>query len=446
MRRLAAVFTGRRSDKSDAGSNASNTERLDRPQAANAFKPSTSPPKSRAGFFRSLSKSSLSQGRKHSMPPVSTMPDHIGSSASSSSGGPRTPSDDQESIVPSQHGHSRKSWLPQISDMHLPLPPVPPKPTSRPYLPQYLSNRESDPTSETSSESGDVYDHDPRRAAPVGMPGPSRPMAPAEYFHAITANALLPPFSPPPLLELPNEPSYPRSCNLSRQLQPADSLRARVQRSQLSGRPDSSHGVALAGFANRTRMPQSRSLVLDDVAIPKTARVQPFSQGLRRWTERPCFEDRVVVYLPAEQSGGEPRSERVYASAAVEALAYSEHTEALAGLYDDLNLPVMSPLQPSSVASTPQFSMTPSTSSLSSMPPSPALSPSNSSLAPPAPKNTNGTLCFVFAHDHAHQLIISPQLFTRPRRRRCAWRAPTRSRKPRRQFQLLRPRPSSRPS
>ncbi|KIP10705.1 hypothetical protein PHLGIDRAFT_115258 [Phlebiopsis gigantea 11061_1 CR5-6] len=390
MRRLAAVFTGRRADKSDAGSSASNTERSDRPQGADAFKASTPSAKSRAGFFRSLSKSSLSQGRKHSMPPVSTMPDHVGSSASSSSGGPRTPSDDQESLVPSQHGHGRRSWLPQVSDMHLPLPPVPPKPTSRPYLPQYLSNRQSDPTSETSSESGDGCDQDPRRTTPVGMPGPSRPMVPAEYFHAVTANALLPPFSPPPLLELRNEPSYPRSCNFSRQLRPADSLQARVQRKQLLGRPDLSHGVALAGFANRTRMPQTHSLVLDDVAIPKTARVQPFSQGLRRWTERPCFEDRVTVYFPPEQSGGELRSERVYASAAVEALAISEQTEALAGLYDDLNLPVVSPVPSSSVASTPQFSMTPSSpSSLSSMPPSPALSPPNSSLAPPAPKGTN---------------------------------------------------------
>lgn len=387
MRRLAAVFAGRRSDKSDAGSSVSNAERSEGSQATNASKATTTTAKGRSGFFRSLSKGSLShqelKGRKHQMPPVSTMPDHAGSSASSSSGGPRTPSDDHESIIPVQHAQGRRSWLSQVSDVGLPLPPLPPKPTSRPYVSQHFNSRDADPLSETSSESDDVYEQDTRNSNPVSSP--NLPLiAPAEYFRAITANAVLPPYAPPPLLQLPSGPLYPRSCNHPRQLRPSDSLYARVLRKRLLGRLDRFHESSLAGFANRRNVRQIPSLVLDDVAIPKTARVQPFSQGLRRWTERPCFEDRVIVYLPAE-GGDDLRAERVYASAAVEALGYSEHIEALAGLYDDIGLPTASPVEPPSVVSTTPFPMTSSTTSLSSAPPSPPIKP-NASLAPPPSK------------------------------------------------------------
>lgn len=384
MRRLVAVFQGKRSDKSDAGSSVSNG-RSDRSQATTVSNPSQTTAKSRSGFFRSLSKGSSSQldakGRKHAMPPVSTLPDHVGSSASSSSGGPRTPSDDHESAV--HIGQGRRSWLAQMSDTSLSV--VPSKPMSRSYLPQQFS-RESDQASETSSESDDADEQETQPPTSLSQGSPSLPIAPTVYFRSITENALRPPFYPPPLLHVPNAPLFPRSCNSSRQLPPSDSLYARVLRKRLLGRLDSQHEGELKGFASRTRTPQRRSLVLDDIAIPKTARVLPTSPGLRRWIERPCFEDRLVVLLPAEVNGDELRCERVSASAAVEALGYSEVLETLAGFTDDITSPPPpGTAEPQSAPPTPLFSLTSSSSSLSSAPPSPAQPlPSPASPSPPA--------------------------------------------------------------
>lgn len=405
MRRLAAVFTGRRSDKSDAGSSASRADRSDCSALTGTSKVSaatTKTSRSRSGFFRSLSKGSLSspelKGRKPSVPSVSTIPDHVASSASSSSGGPRTPSDDHESLNPTPAGQGRKSWLSQVSEAALPLPlPVPSKPTSRPYLPQQF-RREYDQASETSteSESTDEQDTEPPLSTPLSAP--SLPIAPRDYFRVITSNALRPPYCPPPLLHVPRGPLFPRSCNPSRQMPVNDTLHARVLRQRLLARAERISEGALAGFTGRKHAPpRLPPLVLDDVAIPKNHKVLPASQGLRRWVERPCFEDRMIVYLPPEQIGGEFRYERVYASAAVEALGYSEHIEAMAGLLDDVGSHPEAALEAPGAPSTPTFSMTPSSSSLSSMPPSPALTGSNSSLPMPAPKLTASAA----AHKHA---------------------------------------------
>ncbi|GJE84204.1 hypothetical protein PsYK624_002800 [Phanerochaete sordida] len=388
MRRLAAVFTGRRSDKSDAGSSASRADRSDRsgPTASSQASAATTTKttKSRSGFFRSLSKGSLSK-------------DHVASSASSSSGGPQTPSDDQESIAPPPPSQGRKSWLSQVSEAPLPLPlPVPAKPTTRPYLPR-TPRRESDQTSETSTESETTEEQDAEPPLSTPWSAPSVPAAPKEYFRVITTNALRPPYSPPPLLHVPRGPLFPRSCNPSRQLPANDTLHARVLRKRLLARAERISEGALAGFAGRKHAPQRLlPLVLDDQAIPKSYTVLPASQGLRRWVERPCFEDRMIVYLPAEQVGGDCRYERVYASAAVEALGISEHVEAMAGLWEDIGLAPETALDAPAATSTTTVS-TPSTTSLSSAPPSPALTASSSSL----PMSNSKMASNVAAHKHA---------------------------------------------
>lgn len=398
MRRLAAVLTGRRSDKSDTGTSSSRADRSERSAVTDTSQVSaattTKTAKSRSGFFRSMSRGALSgpdlKGRKRSMPSVSTIPDHVASSASSSSGGPYTPSDDYESLSPALPGHRRKSWLSQVSEAALPLPPpVPDKPTTRGYLPRPF-RRKSDQTSQTSSESESTDEQDAERSLSTPLSTPSLLISPKEYFRVATTNALQPPYSPPPLIHVPRGPLFPRSCNPSRQLPVNDTLHAHVLRKRLLARLDHIPESALAGFAGRKRTPQRLpSLVLDDVAIPKSYKVLPASQGLRRWAERPCFEDRMIVYLPAEQTGDDFRYERVYASAAVEALGYSEHVEALAGLLEDAGSPPEVALDPPSVTSTPILSMTPSTTSLASAPPSPALTASNPSLPASGSKLTS---------------------------------------------------------
>ncbi|THG99310.1 hypothetical protein EW026_g3011 [Hermanssonia centrifuga] len=150
-----------------------------------------------------------------------------------------------------------------------------------------------------------------------------------------------------------------------------------MHRKRLLNRISSADGRALAGYANKPGLlPNSKrlSLVLDDTAVKSTHRIGPYSQGLRRWAERPCFEDRVIVYLPSSDSETGLRQERVYATNAVEALGYSEELELLAGL-DDIQLRE-DMLEFSFSPVTPELSFTPSTASLASAPPSPLLTAS----------------------------------------------------------------------
>lgn len=367
MRRLAAVFSGKRSDKSDAGSSASHA-----PSSSSKTLAVPAPAKSRPGFFRSLSKGSSSvpdfKNKKHAMPPVSTVPDHAGSSASSSSGGPRTPSDDHDSLVRGIHGNVRKGGISLLSDKALPKPP-------RPYIP--LAHHQ-DPDTDVSSEVDSVDEQEPRRSLTKQPMSPLPPLSPAAHFRAITEKALQPPFSPPPLLHVAHSPLFPRSCNPAHELSPSDSLRARMHRTRLLRRLGSTPERVLAGFANRTLPPRHPSLVLDDVAIHKSWKVSSISQGLRQWTDRPCFEDRLLVYLPDGDGG--VQCERVSASAAVEAIAYSDAVEFMAGFYEDLVPEQVESAQHTSAPTIPLPPTNSSTGSLTSIAPSPSLTGSTSSL------------------------------------------------------------------
>lgn len=110
---------------------------------------------------------------------------------------------------------------------------------------------------------------------------------------------------------------------------------------------------------------------MDDNALGRGHRTTQSSSGLRRWAERPCFEDRMLVYLPVKSQDGRVHAERVYATAAVEALGFSEALEALAGLNDEEASTKDTADAPSPTSNTPPLSMTPSTTSLNSLPPSP---------------------------------------------------------------------------
>ncbi|KAF7793652.1 hypothetical protein EIP86_004767 [Pleurotus ostreatoroseus] len=401
MRRLAAVFTAKRSDKSDVASNASTADHHPQPGPS---KTKNVVAKSRSSLFRGLTKSSIKDAdakasRKFPVPSVSTRP-QAGSSASSTSGGPTTPSDDQESV--GHHNHAKRSWLPSFTAEKLVVPSIhaPPAPPAAPLQHgPYVAHRYGDDASSTSSKS------DSADEGPLPPPKPistSPPLSPVAYFRVITHNALAEPFSPPPLLHVPNCPLYPRSCNPTRALAPSESLRVRMHRKHLLARLDGADARDLAAFAQRRGVParsKRLSLVLDDAAIgsKRGYQVGPFSQGLRRWAERPCLEDRVVIYLPSEDADSEAGvvCERVSASTAVEALGFSEELELLAALDDpEVQEPVQIQVHepgftlPSPTSPLPDLSLTPSTASLSSNPPSPLITGSTASL--------NGTNTKVF--------------------------------------------------
>ena len=165
-------------------------------------------------------------------------------------------------------------------------------------------------------------------------------------------------------------------------------LQRRLQRGDLSP----AEARSIAPFAGRRNAIKERhQLHLDDVAV-RVGCVQSHSPGLKRWAERPCFEDRVLVLLP-ENIPTNPHSEPQWTRVApatgfgVAALEFSVALELLADLYED------------NVASEPGQSPAPDASALGylrldtqltlDLAPTPSLSPTtlspSSSVSPPSP-------------------------------------------------------------
>ncbi|KAI0702908.1 hypothetical protein BC835DRAFT_1410940 [Cytidiella melzeri] len=370
MRRLVAVFSSKRSDKSDVASNASS---MDRPSTAD---PPKVAPSKRPLFFKtkSLSRASAispdSRQRKSQIPPVLTVTEHAPSSSSSSSGAPSTPHDDSDSV-----GHpplGSKPWTPLTYLHDKVLPPIGAQDPSRPYVPRVWTASRDDDDDLASTHSIEMPQLQLPATAKVIH---TSPITPSAYCRAIAGNALEPPFSPPPLLVVSNAPLYPRSCNSPRQLRrPIDDLRYRTLQARFLRRLDSTPADRdLTPFAKRNTLPSKPlSLLLDDNFIPLGCHVASSSLGLRQWIERPCFEDRVLVYLPGEPLSDFVRCERVSATAAVEALGYSEVLDALAGIAGGDVAVLKGFFTTSPTSLTPPLSSNPSTASLNSLPPSPA--------------------------------------------------------------------------
>ena len=334
MRRIAAVFSSKR-DRDAASSSAASTT-TEQTQAT---------AKSSKRFFRSISRRSK---------PVDPVLNTINSgdflppsSSSSSSGAPTTPDDDRGSLLKVS---ASKVWSP--------LPPIPvdsslgsfhhfastphdrihlyavPRPTPSP-------STFEDASSEESSVAPDLS-RPPERSVPQN---------PQAYLLNLTSNKLGPPYAPPPLLHVPGGPQFPRSCNVRRSLPYADSLESTMHRSKLQRRLQ--HGDlspsemrSIASFTGRRAALKDRpSLFLDDTAV-RAGHIRSSSVGLRKWLERPCFEDRLCVLLPENlpvgglnaYGEGEPRWTRVEAATGcgVADLEYSLTLELLAGLYEDI--------------------------------------------------------------------------------------------------------------
>jgi len=157
---------------------------------------------------------------------------------------------------------------------------------------------------------------------------------------------LQPPFSPPPLLFVPGQPVFPRSCNFRRSLYTQESMESRLHRARILRCLDSqditrAQERSIVSLGTRTAVMTKRpSLCLDDDAVPDTFQSRTFSQGLQRWAMRPCFEDRMEVWALEE---GNLLCTRVAGPGfGVAAIEISEHIDVLAGAIceeSDLDLP-----------------------------------------------------------------------------------------------------------
>ncbi|KAI0750707.1 hypothetical protein C8Q80DRAFT_1217669 [Daedaleopsis nitida] len=401
MRRIAAVFANKRSDKSDAASTAPSSYAAS--TTTDATHQTTKPaPSSSKRFFRSLSRKP-----KPVVPAVNRLSSsdiHPPSSSSSSSGAPTTPDDDRGSLL---RVPANKAWLSPSysldsrlgSFQHLePVPydrrhsALPPRPTASPST---LDT--DDDSSEESSVAPDLSRPPERQLSPMTAPA---------FVLALTSSNLRPPFAPPPLLHVTGAPVFPRSCNAQRVLPHVDSLETTMHRKKLQhrlqrGDLSPSESRAITSFSGRRVAPKDRlSLHLDDTAV-REGRVLAHSPGLRKWADRPCFEDRLLVLLAENvPAHGEPLWARVSPATAfgVPVIEFSLALELLAGLYED-DLPREPETQASNLDAYalgylrvdtqvsldlgPSLTQSPSSlSTSSSIPPSPVTMPS-----PPPPSS-----------------------------------------------------------
>ena len=367
MRRLTALFVPKRSSKSDAGSSihsetqsnvaSSSADNVNSGPGSNAPSPSK-PAKSRSGFFRSLSRNggassagqtgSDAKNKRQPMPSLMTDPS---SSASSSSGGPHTPDDDRSSLP--AEPYRIPAWLhsassapltyddPRVTGLDVGMKQLPPKPS----LPQIVHDDTDDDSSSDGSSESD--------GAPLSTIKKTSAQSPLAYFRSLTVNSISPPFSPPPLLHIPGCPVYPRSSNSERIVSTAESLRSLMFKKrllrQIAGGPlTPSDEASIAAFRTRMRAPPARrpSLNLDDNAVKDARHLDKYSQGLRWWVDRPCFEERMVLYMPHDRTG-EIQVLRITGSElGVAALEFSEGLEAMADLdyYNDSTIPLSTSL------------------------------------------------------------------------------------------------------
>lgn len=290
-------------------------------------------------FFRSLSVRAIKQAAIREPPPPFPQPPLQASSFSTSSTDsptPATPDDDSE-FAPSGPRRNSNQW----PERKLTLPPPvaggslgwAPRRNSSPSLPPILAvNKSSD--SEELDDGSSTTSSSPSISSPL-------PVSPHKALHSFTTYALAPAFSAPPLLYLPNVPLFPRSTNSSSSLPHQETMASTLFRTQMLRRLERrdlnvSEERSIAPFTSNRPLPaKSQSLVpkLDDGPVCDLKRVSNVSQGLKHWISRPCFEDRMSVYVPGPS--GRPDDVIMHnvsgGALGVEALEVSETIEIMAG-------------------------------------------------------------------------------------------------------------------
>lgn len=327
MKRLVVAFNGRRQE-SDS-----------QPLAADV--------KRRSGFF--------------SRPPSSTpaelhVPSAVYSSSSSDGSVVQTPEPEDElgSATPTRATARWASWMRSKSNAKAKLHHVPAireRASTEPRQ-RRVPVVHPIPTTLDSDDESDHYDDD--LPPPPPSPRPSRPPhSPARTgrvlppvtllrsqmnIRAISLSSLIPPLSPPPLLHLPSSPLFPRSSNPARSLPSLQTTRTVLHKTALLRRLESqtltpSENESIAAFGHRPKhvVPKTRRGGIDDEALSDVKKLRYYSSGLRVWLDRPCFEERCVLWTwDAERK--EVVTRRIEGSErAVASLEFSEGVEALAG-------------------------------------------------------------------------------------------------------------------
>ncbi|CCM03191.1 uncharacterized protein FIBRA_05313 [Fibroporia radiculosa] len=323
MRRITSVFVPRRPERSESAPAAAPPTPL--PVSTIAPPSDEHTPRARPRTRDSTPKQplrprprsilSLGLSRKGTAGTISSN-DHTSSSASSITG-PPTPDDEGRS---SSRPRSIFFFSDKSSSVDPPVVPAQPA-----YIPAPRKDEDmfADSAESESFENEELLPPPPRtriaqsQVQPAALvsppPAPIQSFTPASFTRALALNSLHPSFSPPPHLLLPGVPLFPRSCNYAKHLPTShspDKLLPQLFHKRILRRLAHPLSIAdkhdLSRYAGRHRPPAPKALRLrlDDTAIATIGvdarRVSKLSAGLRRWVDRPCFEDRLVVYLPAD--------------------------------------------------------------------------------------------------------------------------------------------------
>ncbi|KAH0839873.1 hypothetical protein J3R83DRAFT_824 [Lanmaoa asiatica] len=326
MRRLASVFvaSSRRSDKSDTPSSTStSTSANDTSRLV----------QKKSRVFPSLSRKHLSSTNTSPLPPL-VASDLVNSSSSSSSGSTtlRTPDDDGLPRIPSKKG-SWKSWLggknaavKDHPEEHHPPPWQSSQNVLRPPKPG------STKTDDASSQSDDLYGNPDDIHIPYYSP---QQMATARAnARTMIMNSLVHEPTSPPLFQLSDSISFPRSCHNSRRLRRRETLESELHKKSLLNRLahlSPSAESSIASLASKPMYPKPKiHQNFQDDAFPPADSVSFYSRGLENWVARPCFEDRLQLWTRSD-SGEIVRTRIPGSHLGVAALEFSESLELLAG-------------------------------------------------------------------------------------------------------------------
>lgn len=154
-------------------------------------------------------------------------------------------------------------------------------------------------------------------------------------------NSLLTPLSPPPLVDIPSAHHFPRSSNISRRLPFVHTMQSQMQIRRLLRRLERGNlsrieVASISPFSAREKpsgplRPVKKSD--EDLMSYSSLRVGPLSRGLRRWVRRPCFEERILVWVADEM--GNVSCSKVFSvgrGLAVAELEFSERLDAMGGM------------------------------------------------------------------------------------------------------------------
>lgn len=343
MRRMSSVFVSRRADKPDAPSSNDN----------GPLSPEAAKPKAGLRMFNSLSRKAIPQQLFAS-----------GSSSSASSGGSaelRTPDDEELPHIrmPGQkgswkswlgaknldraEGDTKAAWLPPFSTAGVALRPPP----------MVTSNETDDASSDSDSEA----DH------PQDPPTPNLTQSITQARHsmrAIILNSSTDGDRPscPPLLDIPHNTPFPRSCLRVGHVRRRDTLESKMHKAVLLRTleplsPAEERSLAPLGSRSVTLVKEAPAYNPDFDTWPRAQFLRSNSEGLGNWVARPCYEDRVLVWTREELSGQIVTSSISGSQFGVAALEFSESLQILAGLLSDIDDGFDPPAEPQPESSRP---------------------------------------------------------------------------------------------